>query len=153
MARTPRAVSTPGETPTATEAGQDATQSTGDAFQAQATQLGDQGSAAPAAETSDSDLRALVAAQNAQIAALMGAVAQLQRTQAAPTAKAALEASLPDIDSVDVDKINEGNTPVLTKQGWVVPPTYGTDPARLQELRDQALNRQVMGDLAKKLVG
>jgi hypothetical protein len=148
MPRAKTNVQTPGETPTADQAGQAA----GDAFQAEATQTSvDQTEQAAAGDSEIAQLKAMVIAQNATIASLTAAVSNVQRTQPTPTAKS-LEASLPDLDSVDVDAINAGNTPVLTKQGWIVPPTYGTDPARLQELRDAALQRQVMGDLAKKLV-
>lgn len=147
MPRAKTNVQTPGDTPTADQAGQAA----GDAFQAEATQAaGDQTEQAAAGDGELAQLKAMVAAQNAQIASLMAAVSNVQRTQPTPTAKS-LEASLPDLDSVDVEAINAGNTPVLTKQGWIVPPTYGTDPARLQELRDQALQRKINTKLAAKL--
>lgn len=147
MPRAKTNVQTPGETPTADQAGQPA----GDAFQAEATQTSVDLAEQPAEGGSElAQLKAMVAAQNAQIASLMAAVSNVQRTQPTPTAKS-LEASLPDLDSVDVEAINQGNTPVLTKQGWIVPPTYGTDPARLQELRDQALQRKINTKLAAKL--
>jgi hypothetical protein len=139
MARTKTEVQTPGESPTAPAA------PPADAFQAVATTID------PAAEASNEDLRAMILAQNAQISALMAAVTNVQRVQAQPAGKLAQEASLPDIADVDVAAINAGQTPVLTKQGWVVPPSFGTDPARLQELKDQAEQRRINAALAKKL--
>lgn len=141
MPRNPTAVQTPGETPTAPAAGQPAA----DAFQAVGTDLsGDE----PAAEEDPK-----VIALQAQVSALMAAVTQLQANQVrqAPTPKQSQEAALPDISEVDLKAINEGNTPVLTKQGWVVPVNFGTDPAQLQKLKDEALQRQAMTTLVNKL--
>lgn len=147
MPRNPTAVQTPGETPTAPAAGQPAA----DAFQAVGTDLsGDE----PADESGDvAQMRAMIAAQNAQISALMGAVTQMQANQArpAPSTKVSQEDALPDTKDVNVAAINAGNSPVLTKQGWIVPPAFGTDPAHLQKLRDEALQRQAMTTLVNKL--
>jgi hypothetical protein len=129
MARTPAAVQTPGEAPAADQPSPDA--------------------AAPAAGLSpDSDniddLRALVKQQAEQMSAMMAAVTQMQANQSRAVPSQSMENSLPDIADVDLAKINAGQTPVLTKQGWVVPATFGTDPARLQELKDMALQREFM---------
>lgn len=147
MPRNPTAVQTPGETPTAPAAGQPSA----DAFQAVGTNLSDD--AGPADGATNEELRAMVAAQNAQISAMMAAVTQLQANQVrqAPTARQSQEAALPDSANLDIDAINKGNTPVLTKQGWIVPPAFGTDPARLQQLKDEALQRQAMTTLVNKL--
>lgn len=147
MPRNPTAVQTPGETPTAPAAGQPAA----DAFQAVGTDLS--GDSSPADGATNEELRAMVAAQSAQISAMMAAVTQLQANQVrqAPMPKQSQEASLPDISTLDVEAINKGNTPVLTKQGWVVPVNFGTDPAVLQKLKDEALQRQAMTTLVNKL--
>lgn len=151
MPRNPTAVQTPGETPTAPAADQPAA----DAFQAVGIELsGDDPEPAGAGDNSEvAELRALVQRQNEQMSAMMAAVTQLQANQVrqAPSAKVSQEAALPDISEVDLKAINEGNTPVLTKQGWVVPVNFGTDPAQLQKLKDEALQRQAMTTLVNKL--
>jgi hypothetical protein len=65
----------------------------------------------------------MIAAQAAQIDALTVAVQNVSRAQ--NPARAVAE-ELPDIDSLDKATIT---SPVLTKQGWYVPHTYGTNPA------------------------
>lgn len=109
--KTPRAVQTPGETPAAAP---------GDAFMANAVTTG---ADAPPDDLSNDDLRAMLKAQAAQINALHAAVQNVARAQA--PARAETE-ELPDIDSLDKSTIT---SPVLTKQGWFVPQTYGANPA------------------------
>jgi hypothetical protein len=112
-----RTIQTPGEAPTPpTTAG-----AGGDAFTATGTLTG--GDTA-VAELSNDELRAMLAAQAQQIAALTSAVQNVARAQNSP-AQAAVE-ELPHIDSLDKSAIT---SPVLTKQGWYVPPLYGTNPA------------------------
>jgi hypothetical protein len=55
----------------------------------------------------------------ARVAALEAAPSQAARKVANPTA------NLPDADSLDVATLKN---PVLTKQGWLVPETYGSNP-------------------------
>lgn len=79
----------------------------------------------------------------AQIAAMAAMMQQLQANQRVIPAQAQAEA-LPDLAALDVDEINKGATPVLTRQGWIVPPNFGADPVSLaekvaQEKRDAAL--------------
>jgi hypothetical protein len=74
------------------------------------------------ASPSVADLMAIIEQQAAQVAALTSAVQNISRAQA-PAARATEE--LPEIDSLDKAKIK---TPVLTKQGWYVPETFGANP-------------------------
>lgn len=159
MSRAKTPVQTPGDTPTtstdtptgeATGAATEAGQPTADAFQAQGTQLNPP--AVDPGAASMEQLQAMVEAQNRQIAALLGAVENLQRVQTSPAAQVAQASELPKLKDVDLAAINAGSTPVLTQEGWVVPPTHGTDPARLQELRDAAVQRQLNAALTQKLI-
>jgi hypothetical protein len=113
-----RTVQTPGEAPKPKET------PPADAFQATGTDTG-----APDGELSNDELRAMVmaqtarlAAQSAQIESLAAAVQNVSRAQ--QPARAAAE-ELPDIDSLDKDTIT---SPVLTKQGWYVPEKFGSHP-------------------------
>ena len=116
------AVQTPGDTPTTAPADQPAT-------------------AAPSSTVEE--LQAQLAAQQQQMAAMMTMMQNLQANQRVTPAQAQAEA-LPDMGDLDLDEINRGSTPVLTRQGWIVPPNYGADPVSLaekaaQEKRDAAL--------------
>lgn len=98
---------------------------------------------APAAGPTVEELQAQLAAQQEQMAQMMAIMQNLQANQRIVPAQA-LADSLPDIAEVDVDEINKGSSPVLTRQGWVVPPSFGADPNLLaekvaQEARDAAL--------------
>lgn len=76
-------------------------------------------------------LRAALAEQSAQLAAmqqqLSGALANAKPIPAAVTR----EADLPDQSEVNPDKIAR---PTLTKQGWVVPTGYGSPPPAVRTL-------------------
>jgi len=79
----------------------------------------------------------------AQIAAMGAMMQQMQANQRVIPSQAQAEA-LPDMASLDLDAINKGSSPVLTRQGWIVPPNYGADPVLLaekvaQEKRDATL--------------
>lgn len=164
MSRVKTPVQTPGEQPTTTLTPTDtadgsapeAGQPTGDAFQAQGSVLGGDASTTPPADpgsASMEQLRAMVEAQNQQIAALIGTVQGLQRAQVSPAAQVAQASVLPKLEDVDLAAINAGSTPVLTQQGWVVPPTHGTDPSHLEKLRAEAEQRKLNAALTKKLLG
>lgn len=110
-----RAVQTPGEEPT-----QAPTENAGDIGSTETTEvLKDKN---PAAEPTVADLLAIIKQQADQVAGLTAAVQNLNRAQS-PAARVTEE--LPDIDSLDKAKIK---TPVLTKQGWLVPETFGANP-------------------------
>lgn len=66
-----------------------------------------------------------VTVSKASLDALMARVAALESQPAQARKPAAASAKLPDQDSVDPAKIT---TPVLTKQGWVVPEKFGANP-------------------------
>ena len=121
------AVQTPGETPQAPAA--------------------DQAPAAPAAPATVEELQAALAAQSAQMQALMGMMANLQANQRAVPAQAKAEA-LPDSASLDIDEINRGSSPVLTRQGWIVPPSYAADPVKLEEDKAKREERKALMALA-----
>ena len=71
-----------------------------------------------------SALRQLMAEAQAP---LLARIASLESTpRRAVEARGAIDvASLPDQSAIDPDKIN---TPVLSKQGWVVPTKFGSHP-------------------------
>lgn len=144
MPRHPTAVQTPGEPTTAAPADQPAA----DAFQAVVSDTS--ADAAPAGTIDVSALQAQIAAQNAQISALMSAVTQMQDNQARPTPKQAQDDALPDINSVDIKAINDGDAAVLTKQGWVVPVNLGANPKDVLDRKDAALQREALIKLAGK---
>jgi hypothetical protein len=106
-----RAVQTPGDQPPATT---DADNAEGSGT----TEVADTGKASP----SVADLMAIIEQQAAQVAALTSAVQNISRAQ---TPAQRVTEELPDIDSLDKAKIK---TPVLTKQGWYVPETFGANP-------------------------
>jgi hypothetical protein len=74
---------------------------------------------AAAADEQVSVSKASLDALLARVAALEAAPSQAARKVANPTA------NLPDADSLDVATLKN---PVLTKQGWLVPETYGSNP-------------------------
>jgi hypothetical protein len=53
------------------------------------------------------------------------------------------------MDDLDVNEINRGSTPVLSKQGWIVPPNFGADPVMLEKERQEAEQRAAIVQLAK----
>lgn len=83
------------------------------------------GEAAPAVETDElTTLRAELAAMKQMMTGIISA-----RSQPIPTA-AVKEADLPDQSTIDPKKIE---SPTLSKQGWVVPHSFGAPPvARVQ---------------------
>lgn len=97
------------------------------------------------------ELQAALAAQAAQMQQLMGMVANLQANQRAVPAQAVAQA-LPEVADLDLDEINQGTTPVLTRQGWVVPPSYGADPVALQKERQEAAKTDALVKLAEAAV-
>ncbi len=108
MTAAKRAVQTPGEQPQAT------TESAGD--------TGTTENTANAGAPSVAELMAIIKQQADQVASLTAAVQNISRAQ---TPAARVTEELPDIDSLDTAKIK---TPVLTKQGWFVPETFGANP-------------------------
>lgn len=117
MAKTPAAPQVPGAIPPAADP---APSTAPDPTQPVASPLG-----APAA---DADT---VAVPKAQLDALLAKMADLEAKAAAAPAAAARPAktegeNLPDQSSVNPDAIK---SPVLTKQGWVVPTDFGANPA------------------------
>lgn len=116
MAKTPAAPQVPGAIPPAADpapsTAPDPTQPVAEA-------------AAPAAEGDT------VAVPKAQLDALLAKMADLEAKVAAAPAAAARPPktegeNLPDQSSVNPDTIK---SPVLTKQGWVVPTDFGANPA------------------------
>lgn len=68
-----------------------------------------------------------VAVPKAQLEALLSRVSALEKQQQSPVGKRANpEADLPHQDDIDPSKLK---SPVLSKQGWVLPVNYGTNPA------------------------
>lgn len=68
-----------------------------------------------------------VTVSKATLDALLARVERLESAKASPSARVANpEAELPHQDEVNPDKIK---SPVLTKQGWVVPTNFGANPA------------------------
>lgn len=108
----------------------------------------DQAPAAPAAPASVEELQAALAAQSAQMQALMGMMANLQANQRVVPAQAVAE-SLPDSASLDIEEINRGSSPVLTRQGWIVPPSYAADPVKLAEEQAKREERAALMKLAE----
>ena len=104
-----RAVQTPGE-----ETTQAPTESAGDTGTTENTEN--------AGTPTVAELMAIIKQQADQVAGLTAAVQNLNRAQS-PAARVTEE--LPDIDSLDKATIK---TPVLTKQGWYVPETFGANP-------------------------
>lgn len=118
MATTKRAVQTPGEDPQATtEGAAEGTENTGITENTEGAKDKN-----PAAEPTVAELMAIIKQQADQVAGLTAAVQNLNRAQS-PAARVTEE--LPDIDSLDKATIK---TPVLTKQGWYVPETFGSNP-------------------------
>lgn len=116
------AVQTPGDTPTPAPADTPATAAPGSTVE---------------------ELQAALASQAEQMAAMMAMMQNLQANQRVIPAQAQADA-LPDMAEIDLEEINRGSTPVLTRQGWIVPPNYAADPVSLaekaaQEKRDAAL--------------
>lgn len=68
--------------------------------------------------------RSLLEALQAQIASLSSEVRTL-RNNAPQSRQVDPVAELPSADGIDVTKLK---TPVLTKQGWLVPENYGANP-------------------------
>lgn len=100
--KTPVAPKVPGETPTP-------------AAEDQATE----------ATTTETPADETVAVPKAQLDALMARVAALEANPAPVVRRANPEASLPDQDSINLDALK---SPVLTKQGWLVPTGFGANP-------------------------
>lgn len=81
--------------------------------------------AAPVAEQAP-QAEETVTVSKASLDALMARLDRLESAKSSPSVRVAQDADLPSQDSVDPDKIK---TPVLTKQGWVVPTAFGANPA------------------------
>lgn len=84
----------------------------------------------------------------AQIQQLMGAMAQLQANQRTIPSQVQAQA-LPDIADIDITEVNHGSSPVLTKQGWIVPPSHGADPVLLAEEKAKREERAALMKLAE----
>lgn len=93
-------------------------------------------------------LRAMVDAQSAQIANLMGAVQNMARSAHGNGEKPSQsDGGLPDAASVDLGTIA---APVLTKQGWIVPPDYGMPPeAKAERVRQQQIDKILLDKAVK----
>lgn len=86
-----------------------------------------QGDAAGAGNPGSASDEETVLVSKADLSALMARIQALESRprQAASSGKVA-EESLPDQSEISVTKIQR---PVLTKQGWVVPAKFGSNPA------------------------
>lgn len=116
MPRTPAAPKVPGETAPAAPVVEEQETKHGAAEAAQSQPEAD--NPAAAGDT--------VTVSKTELAALMNRLSALEKAQAKPTAtRANPEADLPDQDSVDLATLK---SPVLTKQGWLVPEQYGAHP-------------------------
>lgn len=90
----------------------------------------------------------------AQIAAMGAMMQQLQANQRAIPSEAKANAdNLPDMASLDLDAINKGSTPVLTRQGWIVPANFGADPVSLAEKAAQEKRDATLMKLAEVAAG
>lgn len=67
-----------------------------------------------------------VTVSKASLDALLARVEALESSKQSPSRVAAQVESLPDQSEVNPEKIK---TPILTKQGWVVPAAFGSNPA------------------------
>lgn len=67
-----------------------------------------------------------VTVSKASLDALLARVEAIESSKQSPSRPAAEVESLPDQSEVDPDKIK---SPVLTKQGWIVPTAFGSNPA------------------------
>lgn len=135
----PRIIQTPGDAPKP------------DAFTATAVQTGQEGEGdadpSDAGEPSEVErLERLVRAQQAQIEALTGAVQNLARSQQGNGPKPSQGVSeLPNPAEVDVSALK---APVLTREGWIVPPDFGTPAEFRQEQEDRKVMRAAMQKIA-----
>ena len=86
--------------------------------------------AAPAVDTvdqADPVAEETVTVSKESLDALMARVQALESAKPVASSKAAKQTTdLPEADKVDPDRIKSA---VLTKQGWVVPTGYGSNPA------------------------
>lgn len=82
--------------------------------------------AGPAADNPEANGET-VTVPKAQLDALLARVSTLETAQQNPVARRANpEADLPDQDTIDPSKLK---SPVLSKQGWVLPSGFGSNPA------------------------
>lgn len=79
---------------------------------------------APATTTTETTGETVVVPKE-QMDALLARVAALESNPAPAAKRANPDANLPDQDDIDLSKLK---TPVLTKQGWLVPESYGSNP-------------------------
>lgn len=80
---------------------------------------------APEASTTETNVEETVAVPKAQLDALLARVAALEANPTPVARRANPNASLPDQDDVDLSTLK---SPVLTKQGWLVPTGFGANP-------------------------
>lgn len=80
---------------------------------------------APEATTTETNIEETVAVPKAQLDALLARVAALEANPAPVAKRANPDADLPDQGDIDQSKLK---SPVLTKQGWLVPESYGANP-------------------------
>ncbi len=80
---------------------------------------------APEATTTETNVEETVAVPKAQLDALLARVAALEANPTPVARRANPNASLPDQDDVDLSTLK---SPVLTKQGWLVPTGFGANP-------------------------
>lgn len=82
---------------------------------------------APAPETQVNPEAETITVPKTQMDALMARISSLENAQQqAPARRANPEADLPDAADIDPATIK---SPVLSKQGWVVPDKFGSNPA------------------------
>lgn len=105
-------------------------------------------SPAPADQTAGPTMEEL----QAQIAAMGAAMQQLQANQRIIPAQAQAQ-SLPDMADIDLTAVNHGSSPVLTRQGWIVPPNFGADPVMLAEEKAKREERAALMRLAEVAAG
>lgn len=80
---------------------------------------------APEASTTETPVEETVAVPKAKLDALLARVAALEANPTPVARRANPDASLPDQEDIDLSTLN---SPVLTKQGWLVPTGFGANP-------------------------
>lgn len=80
---------------------------------------------APEASATETNVEETVAVPKTQLDALLARVAALEANPTPVARRANPDASLPDQDDVDLSTLK---SPVLTKQGWLVPTGFGANP-------------------------
>lgn len=137
-----RTIQTPGEVPQTPETPETPKP---DAFTAVALQTGME----PEQGESEVDrLNRIVEAQQAQMASLTAAIQALARGQQNNGAKPGqIEGKLPDQSEINIATLE---SPVLTRQGWLVPADYGMSPEDRAERERQRMTDKALQALAAR---